>query len=316
MAKDGEELEKIVEIIERSISPAATIEQNVFLPVLSSNEGHTAQCDIVIRSGSRFRPTLTIVEVQDRNSKVDINTFRGWLGKVEDVGAQHLICVSRKEFPASIKERVSKSGANIFLVTIKDLSPDEIPLEFINFIFQYRNLEVKSINKFRPFVGQGEIYKLGLQPINHSLNDKVWSLDGCNLISLLGIFRSKTNIENIGAGDSGIFVGKSSLSFGLDDDEEVYYLHDGKLIRVGFDCEYDWEFECAEIPMSVASYEQNSDGSLAWVFEVNHESKSGVISVKLPVTQLANGHFELLDSVVNTQFDYSLDIVPSEKSAT
>ncbi|BBO28040.1 hypothetical protein AltI4_24280 [Alteromonas sp. I4] len=83
MSKPGDELEKLVEIIERSISPDTDIEQNVFLPILTSSEGHTAQCDIVIRQGKAPRQTLTIVEVQDRTSKVDINTFRGWLGKLD-----------------------------------------------------------------------------------------------------------------------------------------------------------------------------------------------------------------------------------------
>jgi hypothetical protein len=310
MSKPGDDLEKIVEIIERSISPTAKIEQNVFLPILTSVEGHTAQCDIVIRNGNPPRETLILVEVQDRNSKVDINTFRGWLGKIDDVGAQHLICVSRKEFPSSIKEKASQSGSKIFLVTLKELSPEQIPLEFIRFIFQYRHLDIKSIRKIRPFVAPGQIEKLGLKPMDHNLNDKAWSLDGKNMISLLDICKGKINPEKTISGASGYIEGSDSLSFNLTDNEQLFYGHNGALVRIGLKCEFEWGFEYTEIPMSIASYEQDKHGALAWLFEVTHNSKNGLISVKLPVVKLDNGNYELLDSIINSQSEYAIEVIP------
>ncbi|MBF4377219.1 hypothetical protein, partial [Vibrio anguillarum] len=74
MAKAGDDLEKIVELIERSISPSSVINQNVMLPVLNSQTGRTRQCDVVIESGPEFRRNVTIVEVQDRKSQVSIAT--------------------------------------------------------------------------------------------------------------------------------------------------------------------------------------------------------------------------------------------------
>jgi len=310
MSKPGDDLEKIVEIIERSISPAAKIEQNVLLPILTSVEGHTAQCDIVIRNGNPPRETLTLVEVQDRNSKVDINTFRGWLGKLDEVGAQHLICVSRKGFPSSIKEKVSQQGSKIFLVTLKELSPERIPLEFISFIFQYRHLDIKYIKSIRPFVAPGQIEKLGLKPIARKLDEKAWSLDGENMISLLDICKRKINVEEKTSGASRYIEGSEKLSSGLTDGEELFYRHNGELVRIGLECEFEWGIEYAEIPMSVASYEQDKHGALAWLFEVTHNSKSGLVSVKLPVVKLDNGNYELLDSIINSQFEYAVDVIP------
>ncbi|MCG7567579.1 hypothetical protein MHM95_14955 [Pseudoalteromonas sp. CnMc7-15] len=310
MSKPGDDLEKIVEIIERSISPTAKIEQNVFLPILTSVEGHTAQCDIVIRNGNPPRETLTLVEVQDRNSKVDINTFRGWLGKIDDVGAQHLICVSRKEFPSSIKEKVSQRGSKIFLVTLKELSPERIPLEFISFIFRYRHLDIKSIKSIRPFVGPGQIEKLGLNPMAHNLDDRAWSLDGKNMISLLEICKRKISVEDKASGASRYIEGAENMSFSLNGGEELFYGHNGKLVRIGLECEFEWGFEYAEIPMSVASYEQDKHGALAWLFEVKYNSKSGLISAKLPVVKLDNGNYKLLDSIINSEFEYAVDVIP------
>lgn len=309
MSKPGDDLEKIVEIIERSIAPTARIEQNVFLPVLTSTQGHTAQCDIVIRNGTPPRETLTIVEVQDRNSKVDINTFRGWLGKIEDVGAQHLICVSRKDFASSIKEKAGQSGSKIFLVTLKDLSPERIPLDFIRFIFLYHHVDIK-IKSLRPYVGPGQIAKLGFKPIQHELGDKVWSLDKTNLISLLEICRISIK-DKMGSPNSAVSEnGLGKVSFSNVGEDTIYHYYDEEFVRVGLDCEFDWECEYAEIPMSVASYEQDQHGALAWLFEVTHNSKSGPIAVKLPVVKMSDGNYKVLDSIINAQMEYTFDIIP------
>lgn len=313
MSKPGDDLEKIVEIIERSISPTAKIEQNVFLPILTSVEGRTAQCDIVIRNGNPPRETLTLVEVQDRSSSIDINSFRGWLGKMEDVGAQHLICVSRKEFPSSIKEKASQFGSKIFLITLKELSPERIPLEFIRFIFQYRHLDIKTIRNFHPFVAPGEIKKYGLRPMDYNLDDKSWSLDGKNMISLLDVCKAKINPKITTSNTSGYIEGSDSLSFNLIDSEQLFYDHNGELIRIGLECEFEWGFEYTEIPMSVASYEQDKHGALAWLFEITHHSKSGLISVKLPVVKLLNGNYKLLNSIINSQFEYTIEVTPANQ---
>lgn len=306
MSKLGTDLERIVEIIERSISPEARIEQNVFLPVLGSHMGHTRQCDIVIRSGTPQRETVTIVEVQDRNSQVDINTYSGWLVKLEDVGAQHLICVSRKDFPSSVKEKVSQSGSRVFLITLKELTVDRVPLEFISFIFQYRHIDIKNIKNIRPFVAPGQIAKLGLKNMSLNFSDKVWSLDGINQISLVDVCKSKVSIDEMQLGRQEYVEGAGGLSFSLDD--PVFFSGSGELIRVGLDCEFEWGFEYAEIPMSVASYEQDNHGALAWLFEVVHKSRSGVISIKLPVVKLEDGNYKLLDSIIDAPFEFTADI--------
>ncbi|CAO3303381.1 MULTISPECIES: hypothetical protein [unclassified Pseudomonas] len=310
MSKPGDDLEKIVEIIERSTSPTARIEQNVFLPVLTSTQGHTAQCDIVIRNGPPHRETLTIVEVQDRNSKVDINTFRGWLGKIDDVGAQHLICVSRKEFASSIKEKAAQSGSKIFLVTLKDLSPESIPLDFIKFIFLYQHINIKRLKNLRAYVGPGQIEKLGLKSFQFELSDKFWSVDRINITSLLEICRDTIKRSHELLSETSIKDAVGSLSFSRTGENALYYCHNNDFVRIDLDCEFEWEYEHAEIPMSVASYEQDQHGALAWLFEVTHNSNSGPISIKTPVVKLPNGNYKFLDSIINTQFEYTFDIVP------
>ncbi|MNJ49187.1 hypothetical protein D3C77_444050 [compost metagenome] len=130
------------------------------------------------------------------------------------------------------------------------------------------------------------------------------------MISLLEICRlsikSKQDSLNPTTNEGG--VGKVSYSVSCED--ALYYYHDDEFVRVGLDCEFEWEFEHAEIPMSVASYEQDQHGALAWLFEVEHNSKSGMISVKLPLIKLDNGNYEILDSIINSQFEYTFEIIP------
>lgn len=117
-------MERLVQLIEQSISPDSIVERDVRLPILTSLTGNNAQCDIVIRAGRPPRQTITIVEVQDRQKPVDINDFRGWLQKLKDVGAQHLYCVSRQSFSKGIKEQAALHGTTVKLITLKQLDID------------------------------------------------------------------------------------------------------------------------------------------------------------------------------------------------
>jgi hypothetical protein len=105
MVNDGTFLEKLVQLIEQSLALDAIVERNVKLPILDSRIGATAQCDIVILTGKPPRETLTIVEVQDREKPVDINMFRGWQQKLQDVGAQHCIVYPDKPFRKASKKK-------------------------------------------------------------------------------------------------------------------------------------------------------------------------------------------------------------------
>ena len=77
--------ERVVKVVEQAIAPDARVEHNFFLPELA-NPSTRRQCDVVVRVGKLPRQTKTIIEVQDRSDKVDINTFDGWHEKQKRVG--------------------------------------------------------------------------------------------------------------------------------------------------------------------------------------------------------------------------------------
>ena len=116
---DWKATERLVSWLEEIISPEAVIEHNVMLPVLGQERKR--QCDVVVRLGKPPRDQFFIVEVQARDSKPDINTFGGWLRKMDEVGANGMLCVSQAGFPSSIIEEVKhRVGPKVKLLTLNE----------------------------------------------------------------------------------------------------------------------------------------------------------------------------------------------------
>lgn len=289
MAKDGIQLEQLVHLIEKSISPDAEVEHNVQMPILNSRSGATTQCDIVIRSGKPPRQTITLVEVQDRGTKVKPNDFRGWKQKREDVGAQHLICVSKQEFPKSIKEQASLSGSSIMLVTLKEATPEMLPLGFMRFYYQFRNFDLIAITYMQPTICNSKEISLEIKESIHSRcsvesNEQCWSVDGQNLISLFVLCR------DFYLPPDGVVSGSGSIQFDCTEGHPLYYFVNGIFIRVGLDCKFDWKNEIIEKPVSILTYEQDEHGALAWVAEVFHDSPKGKIVLRMPMTKFGDNY--------------------------
>ena len=282
---DGKFLEKLVQVIEQSIFPHSIVEHNVELPILNSKSGATAQCDIVIRTGQKPRETIIIIEVQDRNKSVDINDFRGWKGKLEDVGAQHLYCVSRKEFPESIKEKAALSGNTIKLITLKELDEKEIPLTLLNFSFQFHDIDIVHVKRDETQLCSLEATKLGIttNKVEDELsslmtNDLKFSFDKIKLTAI-----STLCIENTVTTED-VPLRTSSLEFGCNE-HPLFFLTSTGFISIRLRVKYTWTNKVIDLPISVLSYEQNEYGALAWVVECYHNSSRGPIWIKIPVTK-------------------------------
>jgi hypothetical protein len=286
MYNDGKYLEKLVHVIEQSIAPDSIVEHNVSLPIIGSKIGAAAQCDIVIRTGKKPRETITIIEVQDRNKPVDINDFRGWQQKLTDVGAQHLYCVSTKEFPGSIKEKAALSGNTIKLITLKELHENEIPITLFNFIFQYHDPDILHIKRNKTSFDQAEIQNLGIEmtQVERELktlktNDLKFSTNKKDLMALstLCIQNIKTNKDVISE--------TSELELGYDKKAPLFFFINGGFISICIGITYTWSYKIISVPVSVLSYEQNEFGALAWVLESFYQSSRGPIWFKIPVVK-------------------------------
>jgi len=312
--KKGEFLERLVQIIEQSISPESVVEHNIQLPILNSRTGETAQCDIVIRTGKKPRETITIIEVQNSKRAVEINEFRGWVAKLAAVGAQHLYCVSRKDFAKSIKEQVALSGNTVKLITLKEIDTEEIPINFFKFSTLYHDIDIPSIKRKETIISAEEAITLGtsLERIEADIkkletNDRKFSLDRILLMAL-----STFCIEDV-IPSEGIASGTRTIALGYDEDKLLYYFLDGLFVSIKLRLEYTWTFKKVDIPVSVLSYDQDDHGALAWVLESHYQSSRGPISIRIPVTK--NGDAFSISGMffsapVDTHLSFSLEKNP------
>lgn len=290
MVNDGVFLEKLVQVIEQSISPDSIVQQNVALPVLNSRTGAKAQCDIVIRTGRPPRETITIVEVQDRRRAVSVNEFRGWQLKLQQVGAQHLYCVSRKPFPKSIREIAAQSGNTIKLITLSELAPGQIPINFFETSFTYNDIDVPHIRK-RSFAFpslMGEINKEALDAVTQELNqlhsnDLKFSFNPPSLTALSAICISHISHKKE------TIPKTATLTLGVDQ-PLFFLLRSMRFVPIELDIEFTWSSKRVEIPYAILSYDQDDHGALAWVLESYYQSSRGPIWIKVPVTKHGEGY--------------------------
>ncbi|MCF2873880.1 MULTISPECIES: hypothetical protein [unclassified Tenacibaculum] len=281
--KDGKYLEQLVELIEKSIDSDAIIERDVQMPLLNSLGGYKTQCDIVITKGVAPRITKTIIEVQDRNSKVKPNDFRGWIQKLEEVGAQHLICVSKQEFPESIKEKARYSGNKVSLINLSSLDTERIPINFFNYNFYYSTFHLKQWNLIK-INNLSNSNTLNLKSLfsnrKISANDKVFSYDK-------NIFFSFNELANISIKDKNIFNQKVNSTFSsfFDKNRSLYLFYSDTFIEINCEFNFSYVLLNENIPTSLMSYEQDEFGALAWIIKAVYRKDKRFVEMNIPVTK-------------------------------
>ena len=307
--KDWNIQEKVVAIIEHSLDTTANIKQDINLPVLGSASGRTRQCDVAIYQGQLPRQTLSIVEVQKRGAKPDINTFGGWLKKKDDVGAQHLICVSEKGFPNSIIEEAERIGPTIRLMTIKNLLKRGWPFPSNMFNSDLDIIEYVSID--------------GLRVEGHHLmkvkeGDKESSKNPAD-----GVFKSSDSesiLSTADVADSRIFSNPQQLE---------QFSPDGTEYPIQMDYQWnDWtglhyrdvgnkwvpirnlsirltiRRRIASIEWNFVEYFQNDWGNgIAWAVRGDGEHNTEKMTVVLPIKKLGNTNYVFGKPMVIGNFD-------------
>ncbi|HUM52139.1 MAG TPA: hypothetical protein PK431_10000 [Chitinophagales bacterium] len=277
---NGKYLEQIVHLIEKSISPDAIVLHDVQMPILNSQIGATRQCDIVIKSGIFPRETITIVEVQDRNRSVELNDFSGWITKIKDIGAQHLICVSNHEFSATIKEQAELLGNKIRLMkidTLKDI--DGLPINLFDATFFFNLFNVVSYSFLRILANNNLINEKGIDT-----RQKIFSFDNVTLMSLDDICY-KCYIPN-----EYETHGKCELIIKSDSNNKIFIHQQNEVKEIDLEVSFNWVIDRNRIPAKTFSYTQNQYGTLAWLIEASHPVNGKTIEIKIPVTKSEFGN--------------------------
>ena len=283
--------ERVISILEKSISPDSVVEHDVDLPDLTKSS-KTRQCDIVIRTGTPPRETITIVEVQDRNSKFDINTFDGICVKMQKVGAQHLICVSRQGFPLSIRKEALKKGPTVRLVTLGELETDEWPVGIVGNCVFFTLRTLVAVSSVRIGAKKGHMPRDPKS--SHIGEDKVFRVEGFHerlgFAKLIDIYINHYQRQNkllLGEGTHSL-----SVHFPIKD-EEIWYVHgDESVPLAALDLDVELEIKSEAVPIRALSYRQiDHPNPLAWLMEAKGCYRNREFELSLTLTPRNDGNY-------------------------
>ncbi|OGH17897.1 MAG: hypothetical protein A3C22_03485 [Candidatus Levybacteria bacterium RIFCSPHIGHO2_02_FULL_37_10] len=294
-------IEEIVAILEKSLTPDAKVEHNVWLPVVGRSGKR--QCDVVIRYGKHPRQSIAIVEVQKRKAKPEITTFHGWVTKMRKVGAQHLICVSVAGYPKSVIEEVElEHGSTVRLLTLEELQ--KIKIE--NIIFPFNSaLELAPKFSFKSISS----VKLENPPLDKELkftnHDKIFEIDKeTNFLSLDDIASKCLNeISVVARSKDMLDLGSGIIRFILGSTTKDLWIHSGeqrfKILKLPIEVEI--ATQRSEIHLNCYEYKQKDvNNPLAWVISTENNSNA-----KLTIV-LSSSSKESLGSTKTQPFNIQL----------
>ena len=299
--------EKLVTIIERHVGANAEVHRDVRLPILGSRIRRKAQCDVVIIEGEGARKTISIVEVQKRGRKPEINDFRGWLKKMRDVGAQHLICVSEAGFPDSIEEEADDAGPTVRLVTFQQLEDGDWP---INPFHLSDELDVVEYIRLPGMQMEGE-HLMATDPNRDPSelpdpHEKMFRVQGDKLVSATDLmdwhlFGSPENIAALPKNKQ-ITLG---VKFAREDSQGIEYqdFH-GNWVRLRWLLIHlELEIQSREVSWDAAKYEQRGWGELAWVLRATADIDGAQMEIVTPLSTIGPGEFKVGHPILLGEFD-------------
>ncbi|QQG40557.1 MAG: hypothetical protein HYV37_03240 [Candidatus Levyibacteriota bacterium] len=300
-------IEEIVAILEKSLTPDAKVEHDVWLPVIGRSGKR--QCDVVITYGKPPQQSITIVEVQKRGTKPEITTFDGWVMKMRKVGAQKLICVSAVGYPKSIIEDVElEYGSTVKLLTLEELK--KIKIE--NIIFPF-NSALELTPKFS-FQSIGSV-KFDHPPLDKAFklsnHDKVFEIDNeVNLLNLDNLISKSLDEISTVARSKGIpDLESGTVKFIVGSTTKNLWIHNnGQRFKIlSLPIEVEVTMQRSEIPINYYEYKQKDiNNPLAWAVSVENKgvvtfSLSSKESLKMKKTQTPNIHLSgiVLEAEIN-----------------
>jgi hypothetical protein len=288
MDKNKEWLSKeyLVQLIEKSINQDSEVQHDVMLPVLTSSTDAKRQCDIVIRTGNVPRQTITIVEVQSRNRKVEITTFDGWMSKMREVGAQHLICVSTLSFPESIKEKAKQSGNTVRLITLTRTGFERLPLDIFQVEMHYHKVKynILSNDMFTIMTGKNQ----PILPPPFTTDDKIFRVNKSDeLISLDNLIIEYIYRKNVQA------LCRLKVSLPPQKSYQLFMKIRGRYMKVFIKFDIQAKISKYMPKVSLYNYEQVNDGTLAWIFEGELNLPDKKVIVRLPAITSDDGTYTI-----------------------
>ena len=288
-------------LLEKSLAPDARVRHNVKLKNLKT--GDEEQCDVVVETGREPRVTRTIVEVQKRNRAVEANTFRGWLVKMDDVGASHLICVSAKPFPKSIKNTVAREyGPRVLLIRLEALEAKQWPFQIVNNSIKVTKSKVDVDNSTYPNPNPLLIFDAAINPFKEHIGQLLNSLslpqairrEGQDeLLPMTDLINEGVRLMNKRPDLIRLPEGVSQVPVSWNP-KGVWFCHEGKTapiqeVRVIFKV----ETKSVLFPLGVSSYTPEGHGTSAWVVRATGQVDGEEAEIRFTCLPTTDGCFTM-----------------------
>lgn len=285
----GKLKEKIVTILEQHIDHNAKVSCDVFLPIIAHPEIGPRQIDVLIETGTSSRPTYSIVEVQDRKSKPTPTEFSGWLDKMREVGAQHLICVTKAGYPKSIIQKATKIGPNVRLFTLKQLEnldgnmlPPSIMGNKIEHV-TYEKLDGLSVIPEHLFQMHPDINLKNLPDPHYKMFMPYPNKEFVSATDVTDwhLFANPKNMKELPKNDE-----KFTLKYGYDCDQKKPWRFKSKNGSIGikrFDIQIQLRIKEFPIDWEQNQYKQLGHGEVGWLLKGKADIKGNNTTVYIPL---------------------------------
>lgn len=129
MSNDGKDIERLIALLERSLSPKGVqIEVNSPDRIAGKTSGSLREVDVSLRSQVGSTEILIVLECRDHNTPQDVTWIEQLVGKRREIGADKIVAVSSSGFTSGATNYAVNNG--IELRTIEEVNPEEISLWF------------------------------------------------------------------------------------------------------------------------------------------------------------------------------------------
>jgi hypothetical protein len=269
----------IVQLIQKSVDNRTEIKVKAPFLLADSISTETFIADISYNEYDEQVENRTIIQILENKdcSLSEIHEFQKVLSKI---GADKIILVSEKDFTREVKELVSNSISNIYLITINKLDAENIPLDFFKIKYNHNNIRMTAINKTVLGVLKEDEHlfaHLEGKPINE-LGDN-FSLDKENLISFkslcLNHVKNKGNRIN----------GQTSIKYKPRDKTNIFLKVKDTFVKIGIEVDFEWASDNNELHMPILTFNKSALGISLWSLETYFNSLNGLVELKIPVTK-------------------------------
>lgn len=126
-------VELVIAMLEFELGSTADsfeVDHDVKLPIVDGTDAGPRQIDVLVRGRIGGREFIRIVEIQDRNRRVDQGFVDQVLGKARAVGAHRSTIVSTKGFTKGAISRSGSPAAALDLYEFRESQSEEWPFKF------------------------------------------------------------------------------------------------------------------------------------------------------------------------------------------